>query len=571
VSSSPASALRPGPWWLGPLLLLAILGFGPQAPGSSPVGVDAQLQLGERMYREGLLPSGQPMTGLVRQDVPVAGESFACTSCHLRSGLGSVEGGVTTPATNAERLFRPWFRYHPALGGEERRQLTGVLREPLRRPAYTDAQLVRALTEGVDPTGRVLSDIMPRYALDSAEAGTLVRYLKQLSAEPSPGVTPTTLRFATVVTEEVSAADRQDFLQVLRQRLSIHNRQAVSRDLGSYRSLAALEGALAFREWSLAVWELKGPARTWPAQLEALYRREPVFALLSGLSYRPWEPVHAFCEARQIPCLLPLTDLPHLEEPSWYTLYFSKGPFQEGEAAAAYLADQGEAVAGRPLLQVVAATPEARALARGFASGWADHGRSPVQTLYLRPGQRPEAAQLLASSRGPGEPILLLWTGPEAYLALAGLLRRPGALAFLSTTLLGRKVWELPQALRDQVLLTYPYRLFRPPASMQAPDGTAPEALAQLSLAAGDTQRRVRSRAFAVMKTLAEAVSRLGRDYYRDALLDACGQMMDDEETDYERLSFGPGQRFASKGCYVVRLPKGRLHAFLKQSAWVIH
>jgi hypothetical protein len=73
------------------------------------------------------------------------------------------------------------------------------------------------------------------------------------------------------------------------------------------------------------------------------------------------------------------------------------------------------------------------------------------------------------------------------------------------------------------------------------------------------------------MKSLAEVMPRLERNFYRDNLLDAFGMLMDDEETDYERLSFGPGQRFASKGCYVVQMPKGRLHGFLKQSDWVIH
>jgi hypothetical protein len=73
------------------------------------------------------------------------------------------------------------------------------------------------------------------------------------------------------------------------------------------------------------------------------------------------------------------------------------------------------------------------------------------------------------------------------------------------------------------------------------------------------------------MKSLSEAVTRMERNFYRDTLLDAFGMMMDDQETDYERLSFGPGQRFASKGCYVVRMPRGQLHGFLKQSGWVIH
>ncbi|NWJ42245.1 MAG: amino acid ABC transporter substrate-binding protein [Geothrix sp.] len=545
-----------------PLLLALLMGSGPQAP-------DAALRLGERMYRDGVLPSGEPMTGTVRGDVPVAGTAFACTGCHLQGGLGSFEGGVATPPTNAEKLFRPWFRFHPNLVGGERKVLPESIREELRRPAYTDAALARALTEGVDPAGRVLNDVMPRYALGAADVGLLVQYLKRLGAEPSPGVTPTVLKFATIVTDEVSAEDRQDFLQILTYRFAIHNRQGVDRDSRGYRSLAAREGALAYRDWSLTVWKLKGPASGWAAQLAALYRKEPVFAIVSGLSYQPWGPIHAFCEAEALPCILPLTDLPQTSGPGWYTLYFSKGPFQEGEAAAAFLADQRAALAGRPILQVVADSREARALAEGFDSGWEDHGQAKVQTLHLRRGQRLDPGRILGGTQG--DPILLLWTGAEAYPALTALTRRPTARVMMASSLLGKRVWDLPQEARDRTWLTYPFRLFRPPASMKAPEGTPPETLALVSLVAGDTHRRVRTRSFAVMKSLTEALTRMERNFYRDTLLDAFGMMMDDDETDYERLSFGPGQRFASKGCYVVKLPRGRLHGFVKQSDWVIH
>lgn len=556
----------------GLILLALTLGFGPQSRIQPPTrDPDTEYQLGERMFRKGLLPSGAPMTATVREDLPVQGATFACAGCHLQGGLGSVEGGVATPPANGEKLYRPWFRYHPALVGDERKVLPDTTRDILLRPAYTDETLARAITEGIDPTGRVLKDVMPRYPLGTEDAGVLVRYLKRLSVEPSPGVSATALTFATILTDEVSAEDRQDFLEVMTYRVNLHNRQGDHRDSRGYRSLAALEGSLAFREWSLVVWDLKGPASGWAAQLEAHYRKEPVFAILSGLSTRPWEPIHAFCEARRLPCILPLTDLPSFGGDGWYTLYFSKGPFQEGEAAAAYLSGREAALAGRPLLQVVADTPGARALAAGFDSGWADHGHTAAQTLQLRRGQKPGAKLLQNLVKGKAEPILLLWTGPEAYADLERLTRPPKAMVLMSTSLLGAKLWDLPQGARDRTWLTYPFRLFRPPTSMTAPEGTPPATFAQVSLVAGNTQRRVRSRAFSVMKAVSEVIPRMGRNFYRDTLLDAFGMLMDDQETDYERLSFGPGQRFASKGCYVVQMPQGRLHGFVKQSEWVIH
>ena len=75
----------------------------------APAGLSHEeaLRLGEAMYRKGLLPSGEPMTGFVQGDIEVKGPILTCANCHMRSGLGSYEGGVTTLPTNGEKLFSP--------------------------------------------------------------------------------------------------------------------------------------------------------------------------------------------------------------------------------------------------------------------------------------------------------------------------------------------------------------------------------------------------------------------------------------------------------------------------------
>jgi len=39
----------------------------------------------------------------------------------------------------------------------------------------------------------------------------------------------------------------------------------------------------------------------------------------------------------------------------------------------------------------------------------------------------------------------------------------------------------------------------------------------------------------------------------------------------FPRLTFGPGQRYASKGCYIVQLGKGEQQELIKKSEWIIH
>ena len=39
----------------------------------------------------------------------------------------------------------------------------------------------------------------------------------------------------------------------------------------------------------------------------------------------------------------------------------------------------------------------------------------------------------------------------------------------------------------------------------------------------------------------------------------------------YPRLTFGPGQRYASKGCYIVQLTPGPDAELVQKSEWVVH
>ncbi len=209
-------------------------------------------------------------------------------------------------------------------------------------PPYTDETLARVLRTGVDPAGRVLNRAMPRYDLGDRDMAVLTYYLKHLSTDTDPGADEQTIRFATVVTEGVPDADRDAMLAVVRAHISARNTQTRPYERRAKAGpFYKTEKFGAYRKLALDVWELKGPADTWREQLEAYYRAKPVFALLGGIAAGPWAPIHKFCEEHEIPSIFPITEQPVVSDSDWYTLYFSKGLYQEGEAAARYLAAIG--------------------------------------------------------------------------------------------------------------------------------------------------------------------------------------------------------------------------------------
>ena len=100
---------------------------------------------------------------------------FACHSCHGRDGRGGTEGDV--PDISGSALLEP----------------TDL------RPAYSLTQFRDALTGGVNPKGRSLSRIMPRYDLSDAEVSLLWQYLQDLPRLQAKGITPDRVRFGVVI------------------------------------------------------------------------------------------------------------------------------------------------------------------------------------------------------------------------------------------------------------------------------------------------------------------------------------------------------------------------------------
>jgi Periplasmic binding protein/Cytochrome c len=550
-----------------------------QTPSPKP---DARL--GERIYRDGLLPDGRAVRASVQGDVEVEGTQLNCAGCHRRSGFGSTEGAAFVPAVTGAALygdggpdgvnqFRRLFQEVLSAGALAR------VREPHTRTAYTDATLAVALREGRDPAGRALDPLMPRYRLSDDDVRHLAAYLKSLSSTPAPGVTPTEIHFATVVAGGVSEEERRAVLDVAGAYFSWKN--AETRHLRERSGLAGpyqKDFFAASREWVLHVWELKGAPATWPAQLEAYYRERPVFALLGGMGRGDWRPVHDFCERREVPCLFPNADEPVVSPAGFYSLYLSKGLTVEAEALALYLRGQaspgGEVRAGdaERIVQVYRDAGRGRVLARAFrqALQLQESGAANLLDRPVRAKKKLTPAfwkRLLEESRPSA---LVLWLGDEDLTALESVATRAGTVRrlFLSSTLLGENPRPPAGGFRDRVYLTYPFAL--PQAA--GPHVYRARAWLRSRGVGGASEERLRLNTYFALSVAEHSLMRLAGNFFRDYFVESV-----ERETEvtanpgiFPHMSLGPGQRFASKGCYVVRPSAGAQGRLEAVSGWLV-
>jgi len=551
-------------------LLLTLLFLPVIAQAASPLlaGMDQAevLRLGERMYREGILPDGKPLQGFVSGDVPVDGTAFTCVSCHLRSGLGSFEGNVVTPPTNGRILYQPREPY--VKGAEFVPYIHNYAVYLPVRPAYTNETLAALISTGFDPTGRSVLGVMPRYSLSDRDMAILISYLDRLSDKPSPGISKNEIKFATVVVEGTNPLALKSMLTPIEFGIDRKNSlsTAAVKDKRVARMSYNMSGNLTFVKFTLARWVLKGPSSTWRKQLEDYYKADPVFALLGGISSGDWEPVHRFCEDNGIPDLFPIVDYPVISGKDWYTLYPSRGVQQEGESAARYLHSMYDLFKGSQIVQIIRAERKAEAIGRGFREAWAETGHPPVRDIVLAAGEKltAERLQQIVSTEKPA--ALLIWDNASMLPALGSLTAMPGRpkLVLASGTYLGKALWTLPEALRDILYMTYPYRL---PQDDLKYDNAVRRVVGSQQLVSFDPV--ILRQSYITNEILGKALLNMRGEYYRDFLLDSISMIADQYFPLYERISFGPGQRYASKGCFIVQLGKGASPKLERRTEWV--
>ena len=499
---------------------------------------------GETLYRRGILPSAEPVEATREAGAALRGGDAACVNCHRRSGLGSNEGRITIPPIAGPYLFTPRGKSLEELG------IPFVDSARINHEPYTDETLARAIRDGLGANGRPLNYLMPRYRVDDEAMGRLIAYLKDMKVTPAPGVTATVLHFATIITPDADPLERRGMLAVMNQYF-VDKNNAVARTkapplYSSHVTMFRVE-----RRWQLHVWELTGAPSTWQKQLRAHLAAEPVFAVISGLGGSDWAPVHEFCEGEGLPCLFPNVEAPVGGDSDFYSVYLSRGVLLEAQLIARELA--GATDAPRRVVQVFRGGDVGEAAAHALQLA---QGSSGPPVINRSVGAHGAASGLLAALRDVSSTdALVLWLRAEDLRALDKVAPRASQV-WVSGVMGGLEQAPLPPAWRSAARLTYPVDL--PGLRVARVDyALSWFRLRKIPLLA----QKVQADTYLALGLVSETLNHMVDAFVREYLIERIEMALDHRALTgyYPRLSLAPGQRFASKGGYIVRFadPQG--------------
>ncbi|QVN19719.1 c-type cytochrome [Burkholderia pyrrocinia] len=539
------------------VVLAALCASAGHAIGGEAAAPVVPADAGEAIFQRGILGSGAPLEAVHQDGVRLRGAAAACINCHRRSGLGSKEGNNTIPPITWRYLV------HPRAQTAEDLDIPYVPGMRTDREPYTEERLARAVRDGIDPEGRPLGSLMPQYALGDADMAALTGYLKRLDRRKPSGVTDTVLHFATIVTPDADPVKRAGMLDVLQHYFADKNAFpfGTTPPLRSTRKMMFMVN----RRWELHVWELKGPPDTWRAQLTQFIARQPVLAVVSGLGGRNWAPVHDFCEAEAVPCLFPNVEVPVETDHDFYSVYFSRGVLLESDLIAKRILDEAGARPARQAVktvrQVYRSGDNGERGARALAAALQAHG-IVVSNRALASGD----SVARALRRMPHDDVLVLWLRPPDLAALAHM---PPAsdTVFMSGLLGGLDNTPLPTSWRGVTRIAYPFDLPEGRRvrvdyafgwfSIRRIPMVAPQVQADTYLACG---------------LLAETLSHMVDAFVREYLVERIQDMLERRILTgyYPRLTLAPGQRFASKGGYIVRFAGPDRLKLSADGSWIV-
>lgn len=528
------------------------IGFPFAISAKTPVADTNQIEIGRRIYMEGILPSGKPLLGKRLNSVQVEGATAACESCHRRSGMGGLEGNIVSPPISGRFLFAK--KEDRAIALMDTRAPKNITKA---HNPYDLKSFSKTLAEGINVGGQTLNPLMPRYNLNNQEINALIAYLKQLSVDLSPGVGKDSLHFATIITPDVDVKKRETLVSMMR--TAFTQRNATQENYSGRMRMPLDLIPRTQRDWRLTVWELQGDASTWEKQLADFYQKDPVFAVISGVSESTWEPVQSFCQQQKLPCLLPSIPFSPAKT-DYFTLYYSRGVALEMDVLAKHLLAQ-EKNAPHRLIQIYRDDKLFKNTAQAFSESMNGLGIQ-IETRTLPP----ETAGLADVFKDISpEDALVLWLNPEDLAKVSNALPKLPAPTYLSGVLAQEHYDLIPKSWINDLQVIYPYELG---AKRQKVEHTLNAWLKTWKLPLVNAV--FQSEVFFNLLFVTDLTSQMLDNLYRDYMIERAEDMLSlgTNVSAYPHLSLARGQRIASKGAYIARIDQdGKLKA---DSDWIV-
>jgi hypothetical protein len=291
--------------------------------------------------------------------------------------------------------------------------------------------------------------------------------------------------------------------------------------------------------------------------------RQPVLALISGLSDRAWQPVQAFCEREHMPCLLPSAPGVDPLQPSDWSFHFTRGVALEAALIAGDLAGPSapSAVRGR-LFQLVDGSEVAALGARVLAQRL----NAPLSGRRTLPASH--AAAVVAGLRRGDH--LVLWLSAPVLASLPARLALPAGVSLhVSGELGGLDDLPLPRPWRDAARVSYTYQ----PADRRI--GRQILNAGALLRAQGDALQPdlvlLQGNAYSACEMGTRALRMMGQRVSRTRLLELF-EASDESAlaVGFPRFTLGPGQRVGSRGGYLMRFDSERPGRLLPVGDWQV-
>jgi ABC-type branched-subunit amino acid transport system substrate-binding protein len=223
----------------------------------------------------------------------------------------------------------------------------------------------------------------------------------------------------------------------------------------------------------------------------------------------------------------------------------------EADVVARHLSGEPDDIRRGPVVQVYRDDETGRAAAAAFREALSRSGASELRDVRLPADGDPPDRILEEAAGGDPPTAVVLWLREPDLRRFAdrtGGASWPGR-TYLSSTLAGTAAPAALGAPKGTVYLAHPFAL---------PTGKGERDRARLWLSARKVPRgeeRLQNNAFFAAAIAVDAMDQMLDFFSRDYLLEKVEHMVENAvpPSSYPRLSLGPGQRFASKGSYLLR------------------